>query len=151
MRDDRGKLAIQRRTAGICILEIEYTSPFYNEGFLICEAGEVRCTLKDLPFRAIVVSYPQACRLQGRGPSTSGVAGGRRAGQIPRAYLIAAQWIDNAFIFVYNVYRDLKIVSRHFCIGYRMCTQMCTQTKSEYCMDDKTSLAFRTREPLNID
>jgi hypothetical protein len=77
-------LGIQRRMAVVCIMEIKNAIVYYDV-FLIREVCEVRCTLKDLPFRAIVVSYPQVCRLQG--PSTSDVAGGRRAGQIPRAYL----------------------------------------------------------------
>jgi hypothetical protein len=60
-------LEIQRRMAVVCIMEIRNANVYY-EVFLICEVCEVKCTLKDLPFRAMIVSYmdPQVCRRQGQ-------------------------------------------------------------------------------------
>ena len=94
-------LAKQRRMAAVCILKIKDAIVYY-EVFLIRGVCEVKCTLKDLPFRAIVVSYRihKSAVVKAREASTAGVAGGRRAGQIPRAYLIAAQHIGNTIVLV---------------------------------------------------
>ena len=72
--------------------------------FLIREVFEVKCTLKDLPFRAMIVSYRihKSAVVKAREASIGDVAGGRRAGQIPRAYLIAAQHVDNTFVVLYD-------------------------------------------------
>lgn len=68
------------------------------EVFLIREACEVMYTLKDLPFRAISVSYPQVCRRQDQ--ALQMLPEGVRAGQIPRAYLITGQHIGNAIVLM---------------------------------------------------
>jgi hypothetical protein len=60
-------------------------------------------TLKDLPFRAINVSYRiHKSAVKAREASIGDVAGGRRAGQIPRAYLIAALYVDNTLVILYD-------------------------------------------------
>jgi len=94
-------LEIERRMAVVCIMEIGNAIVCY-ELSLIREVCEVKCTLKDLPFRDMIVSYRihKSAVVKVTEASTADVAGRRRAGQIPRAYLIAAQYIGNAIVLV---------------------------------------------------
>lgn len=75
-------LGIQRRMAVVFILGIR-NAIVYHEVFLIREVCEVKCTLKDLPFRATIVSYRihKSAVVKAREASIGDVAGGRRAGQ----------------------------------------------------------------------